>query len=282
MSLSVAARNAGTLALLLTALGCDDASMLVSESNTVVEALDDVTARPAPAAFNDCEFVEDFEGLEDGAPWPEPWVDTGGVAMATVRSGWGRLEPQLTDYSLARMLLPLQCQNVDVRFTFMFSHDSSQAAAVYGRHNGGYLDATTPSGRGLAVAAENFRNPSGLGAWRELGGTEQDITVVPTPMLAETPYRMRMKIVQLHDTLTRVWGKVWLAEDPEPSAWTFVEYDQTPSLQQTAGGVALDAYSGLADPAEGAIAVYFDDISITEAVQVTPPPPQLMAPSTDE
>jgi hypothetical protein len=49
----------------------------------------------------------------DGA-WPAPWAAIGGVAEATVTAGRAHLRPELSSYSLARMYLPGDEQDVDV------------------------------------------------------------------------------------------------------------------------------------------------------------------------
>jgi len=223
-----------------------------------------------PAAVYDCDFTETFDG-PTGAPWPEPWIAMGDIAAADLRSGWGRLRPTTSDYSLARMLLPLDCQDVDATVTFVLTETTTQLAGMYGRHNGGFLQETTPRGRGYAVTAENFRTTDGLSLWRELGGTEQDITATaPVTFEAFVPYRMRLRVKQQTPDVTLVRGKVWLASDPEPDAWTVEVYDNASGLRKRSGSVALDAFSSVM-PGADAFDVYFDDLVVTQALPLPAP-----------
>ena len=271
--------------LLATLAGCDEdlrsdivetdsASTDGSEESGLPEVDYPAEASAEPQAVYDCNFTEDFEG-PTGSPWPEPWVSVGENAAADLRSGWGRLRPDSADYALARMVAPLDCQDIDATVTVYLIDGGSQAAALYGRQNGGYLHKTQPAGRGYAVSAENFREPSGLGLWRELGGTEQDLTpVTTTEVKPETLYRMRLRIKQQDAEQTLVQGKIWELADPEPETWTVEYIDDHPGLRKRSGSIALDAYSSLA-PGIDAYDVYFDDLVVTQAVD--PPPDDLVS-----
>ena len=227
-------------------------------------------APSTPAAVYDCNFTETFDG-PTGAPWPEPWIAMGGIAAADLRSGWGRLRPTTSDYSLARMLLPLECQDVDATVTFLLTDTVTQLAVMYGRHNGGFLQETVPRGRGYAVTAENFRTVDGLSLWRELGGTEQDINpTAPVAYEAFVPYRMRLWVKQQTPDVTLVRGKVWLASEPEPDAWTVEVHDNASGLRKRSGSVALDAFSSVM-PGDNAFDVYFDDLVVTQALPLPEP-----------
>lgn len=223
-----------------------------------------------PAAVYDCDFTETFDG-PTGAPWPEPWVASSEVAAADLRSGWGRLRPIASDYSLARMLAPLDCQDFDATVTFMLTDKVTQLAGMYGRHNGGFLQKTTPRGRGYAVTAENFRTTDGLSLWRELGGTEQDISpTAPVVFEPYVPYRMRLRIKQQTAETTLLRGKVWLASDPEPDAWTVEVYDTASGLRKRSGSIALDAFSSIGAGGEAGD-IYFDDLVVTQALPLPEP-----------
>ncbi len=230
-----------------------------------------------PAGTYDCDFTEDFEG-PDGAPWPDPWYAVGGVQAAELRDGWGRLRPVISDYSLARMILPLDCQDFDASVTVMFTEVHTQAAALYVRHNAGYLQETLPRGRGYAVNAENFRDPPGLGLWRELGGTEQDmLPVAPLDVAPYVQYRMRIRVKQQTPETTLVQGKFWPLSQPEPAAWTTETLDQSGGLRKRSGTLALDAYTSLNEFVHGDD-VYFDDLVVTQAFAEPGPPPPLGGP----
>lgn len=220
-------------------------------------------APSAPDAY-DCFFVETFDG-PTGAPWPEPWEPLGGVGAADLRSGWGRLAPELTKYSLARMGAPIGCRDFSAVVTVMFADPQTQGAAIYGRQNGGYLRETTPFGRGYSVFSEAFRDPAGVGLWRELGGIEQDLTpVAPFEIIPFVPYSMRLQVTQIDASQTLLQGKLWKAGEPEPAAWDVVFVDTQTSLQGAEGGIALDVWSVLVEgEAAAAYDVYFDDLVVT-------------------
>ena len=217
-----------------------------------------------PAAAYGCNFVETFDG-PTGAPWPEPWQALGGVEKADLRSGWGRLTPELTKYSLARMGAPIACQDFNATVTVMFGDPGTQGAAIYGRQNGGYLRETSPFGRGYSVFAEAFRDPVGVGLWRELGGIEQDLTPVAESEIEPlVPYKMRLQVTQIDTAESLLQGKFWKAGQPEPDAWDVEIVDTENSFQNAQGAIALDVWSILVDgEAPVASDVYFDDLVVT-------------------
>jgi hypothetical protein len=215
---------------------------------------------------DDCEFSEDFEGVADGEPWPSPWEVEGGVAVADVQGGEGRLQAEIQGYSLARMGVHIDCDELDAAVTFRFSDGSTQGAGLYGRTNGGYLRDTDPPGEGYAAFSELFRNPGAIGAWREVEGQEQLIQgSEDIPLEANVNYRMRLRVTQVDATNSLIQGKIWRLEDNEPAEWTVERTDNTASLQGVGGGIALDAWSS--DPVGGAggADLFFDDLVVTRA-----------------
>jgi len=215
----------------------------------------------------DCDFTEDFEG-PNGDPWPSPWIEMGPVETADLRNGRGRIRVGPSSYAVARMFAPLDCQDFDATVTVMFTDTSSQGAGLYGRQNGGYLQQTMPRGRGYAAFVENFRNPVGVGLWRELGGIEQDIVIEEFAFAPEVEYRLRLRIKQLSALETMLGAKMWPLGEPEPEAWTVETIDDAASLQKRAGGVALDAYTAFEGGTE--FDVYFDDLVVTRAIDPAP------------
>ncbi len=217
-----------------------------------------------PQAMYGCNFVETFDG-PTGAPWPEPWQALGGVAKADLRSGWGRLAPELSKYSLGRMGAPIACQDFSATVTVMFSDPGTQGAAIYGRQSGGYLRETSPFGRGYSVFAEAFRDPIGVGLWRELGGVEQDLTPVAESEIEPlVPYRMRLQVTQIDEGESLLQGKLWKAGQPEPDAWSVQYVDNGSSFQNAHGAIALDVWSILVEgDMPMASDVYFDDLVVT-------------------
>ncbi len=215
---------------------------------------------------DDCEFSEDFEGVADGEPWPSPWVVEGGVAVADVQGGEGRLQAEIQGYSLARMGVHINCDEVDASVTFRFSDGNTQGAGLYGRTNGGYLRETDPPGEGYAAFSELFRNPGAIGAWREVDGEEQLMQgSEDIPLEANVNYRMRLRITQVDAGNSLVQGKIWRLEDDEPAEWTVERTDNTTTLQGVGGGIALDAWSSDPVGRAGGADLFFDDLVVTRA-----------------
>ena len=215
---------------------------------------------------DDCEFSEDFEGVADGEPWPSPWLVEGGVAVADVQGGEGRLQAEIQGYSLARMGVHIDCDEVDASVTFRFSDGNTQGAGLYGRTNGGYLRETDPPGEGYAAFSELFRNPGAIGAWREVEGEEQLIQgSEDIPLEANVNYRMRLRITQVDAINSLVQGKIWRLGDSEPTEWTVERTDNTASLQGVGGGIALDAWSSDPVGRAGGADLFFDDLVVTRA-----------------
>lgn len=222
---------------------------------------------PAPDAGPDmpqggCDFTEDFDA-PDGSDWPAPWAVSGGVATADVQGGRARLQPTLSDYSLARMVAPLAgCVNAEATLSFEFSEAGTEGIGLYLRHNGGYLAQSNPTGQGYAAFAEAFRDPVGLGLWREVNGDEQNLPpVVPFAIAPGTVYRMRLQVEQTAANETTLRGRIWADGDPEPPTWTITRTDSSPGLQGQAGDLVLDAWSSRTSgtPAE----VFIDDVVVS-------------------
>ncbi|MEZ4430487.1 MAG: hypothetical protein R3A51_22655 [Nannocystaceae bacterium] len=213
----------------------------------------------------DCSLVEGFAGIPDGAPWPAPWVEAGGVEVADVQGERGRLRPQLTSYSLARMFAPLDCVDFEVTFTFMFSDDTTQGVGFYVRQNGGYLHQSDPPGQGYASFTESFRDPAGIGLWREVTGNEENLPpVVPQPIAAAVQYAVRLRVTQ-QDGFTLLQTRIWPMNQAEPAQWQVERMDSFDALQGTSGGVAIDAWSSLQQGQGTAADLLVDDIVVTPA-----------------
>ena len=189
----------------------------------------------------DCTFYEDFEGIEDGGAWPEGWSVAGGVGIADVQGGWGRIQPS-GSHTVGRMVAPFDCIEPDVTMTVMLSDDTS-GVAVYVRNNGGYLDQTDPAGQGLGAFAEMFRSPDGIGIWRERDGNEARIGLTEAATFQpNVPYRLRLRTTQDATDATLLQAKLWRADQAEPAAWTVERYDTSPELQNVGGWMGVDMY----------------------------------------
>ncbi|MEK6334711.1 MAG: PQQ-binding-like beta-propeller repeat protein [Acidobacteriota bacterium] len=74
---------------------------------------------------------------------------------------------------------------------------------------------------------------------------------VPFAWKPDTWYRMKLQVENLPDGKTRARGKVWLASDPEPTAWTIERVDPLPN-RQGAPGIFGSALAEL----------YFDNLKV--------------------
>ncbi|MDJ0656012.1 MAG: hypothetical protein QNJ40_17750 [Xanthomonadales bacterium] len=191
-------------------------------------------------------YQENF-ALDDGDPWPEPWVAVGSVDVADVQGGGARLRPTPGGYSLARMYAPVDTQDVELSFTFRLEDATTQGVGFYVRSNGGYLDETLPAGEGYAVFLEGtFRGRPGISVWKEENGREQELqngtNTVPPPQQSVN-YRVRLRVHQEDAENTRLQAKMWPVGDPEPPGWQVSHLDATAVLQNVSGGIAVDSWS---------------------------------------
>lgn len=232
-----------------------------TDGTTTGESSDTTAGSEGP-----CSFSEDFEGYPDGAPWPSGWSPVGGVELADIEGGWGRLRPLLTDYSLARMVRGIACAEPDVSLTFMFTGIESQGIGLYTRHNGGYLLDTVPPGRGYSAFAESFRDPHGIGVWREVGGIEQQLAHQPATVEPDVEYRLRYRVTQVDPSTSLLQAKIWPVGEPEPVDWMVESTDGALSLQDLPGRMTIDAW--VSEEFNGPVApdLLIDDIVVSPAL----------------
>ena len=209
-------------------------------------------------------FAEPFS--INGVGWSGQWSDIGGVESWEVIGGRARLRPVPSDYSLARVVHPLDnAQDVEIRFTVSFEDIATQGVGVYVRQNAGYLEQTVPAGEGYGVFVEGFRGTPGIGVWREIGGEEQSIQITFDNALAfanGVDYRVRFRVHQMNPTTTYLQAKVWPLADPEPFGWMVAGQDTTASLQQVSGGIAVDSWSAVQSPGAIAASTFVDDLEV--------------------
>jgi sugar lactone lactonase YvrE len=202
----------------------------------------------------------------NGPQWPQLWVNTGGVDIADVQNGQGRLRPQASNYTVARMWAPVSTRDVEARFRFVMEDQATQGLALLLRHNGGYLTQTNPVGQGYGVFIEGaFLGQPGISLWREVAGVEQRMAHSPASVpgpVDQQAYRVRVRINQVNATTTLLQAKYWPEGNPEPIEWHVTVNDTTPALQQTTGGVGVDSASGINAPAQVTASVLVDDIEI--------------------
>lgn len=209
-------------------------------------------------------FTERF--TTDGAAWPASWFASGGINLADVQNGRGRLRPQASNYTVARMSAPIATRDVEGRFLFVMEDQATQGVALLVRHNGGYLTQTNPVGQGYGVFIEGaFFGQPGIGLWREIGGVEQRIAhsppTVPGP-ISNQAYRVRFRVHQLNTTTTMLQAKYWPDNSAEPIGWQVTATDTTPALQQFTSGINIDSASGINAPGSVTASVLVDDIEI--------------------
>lgn len=215
---------------------------------------------------SECSFSESFDGIPDGSDWPAPWVPSGGVMLADVQGGRGRILPITGPYALGRMYVPLPptCIDIEGTFTFELAEVQTPGVGLYLRHNGGFLDQTDPPGQGYVAFVQAFGQATGISVWRELDGVETVLApYVPQLVLADTVYRLRYRITQQDPATTRLRARVWPVEGIEPAGWQVDLTDASPALQGVGGGFSVDVWSQL--PAGMATDVLVDDIVIGPA-----------------
>lgn len=199
-------------------------------------------------------LLEESFTLPDGSAWPSPWIAAGNeVAVADVQQERGRLRPDPSSYSLARMVAPGDVSSAEVLFTMVLEEPASQGVGFYARQNGGYLQQTTPFGQGYAVFVEAFRGP-GIGLWYEAAGVEQSIEIdfdAAHGLLAGVPYRVRFRLeappsaamASPSGAESHLRGRVWPQGSPEPAIWQVDVLDALVELQGVSGGFAIDSWS---------------------------------------
>lgn len=219
-----------------------DASVDAALSADATVVMVDAAQGDGPNADAAFAFSESFS-VASGSEWPDPWDVLGGVASQTVESGQGRLVPTPSNYSLARMGFDAGVRDVEVSVRVTFEDVGTQGVGFYVRQNGGWLQGTTPHGSGYAVFLEGFRG-SRIGVWHEINGVEQEIAFDDdiATLASFTQYRVRFRVTQ-EGAETRLRARVWLVGTIEPTTWQVDATDDEPSLQNVAGGFAVDSWS---------------------------------------
>jgi hypothetical protein len=233
-----------------------------SSATTDTAADTTVADESSGGGVGDCEFSESFD-LPDGSAWPEHWSQLGGVEVADIQGGRGRLVPTPGPYALARMVTPLNCADIEVTFAFELSQPSAQGVGLYVRQNGGYLQ-SEPPGEGYVAFIQGFIQPPGIGIWHEVNGVEQLIgSTVAATVQANVPYRARLRVTQQDGQTTQLQARMWPDGTMEPGGWQVERTDATPSLQGTSGALAVDTYNVMMAQVGGDM--FFDDIVATAA-----------------
>ncbi len=191
-------------------------------------------------------YFEDFT-LDDGAMWPEPWVVSGNTNVIDIQSGEARLSPNPTNYSLARVFAAVETGDVELKFAFRMEDATTQGVGFYVRQNGGYLDQTMTAGEGYGVFVEgSFRGLQGIGVWREVAGSEEQIAhSIPLMLESGVSYQVRFRVHQLNANSTQLQAKFWEVGSVEPAQWQVSGQDSTPSIQNVTGGIAVDSWSSI-------------------------------------
>jgi hypothetical protein len=207
-----------------------------------------------------------FDGFSTDGAWPGTWTMLGGVASATVAGARAQLVPVVSSYSLARMGHALTgAVDVDVRFDLTMTNAGTQGVGFYVRQNGGYLRQTATRGAGYAVFVEGFRGAQ-IGLWAERDGVEEELAppFAPTTLVDNTVYNVRFLVRQESPTSTRLSAKIWPFGENEPAAWAIERSDDTPNLQNVAGGIAVDSYYSLASGTPSPITIDSIDVRAVE------------------
>ena len=192
-------------------------------------------------------FEEHFNKANQNS-WAGLWQESGNeVDVAEITGGQGRLIPVASGYSLARMYHPLNEQDIETTFSFVFENGSSQGVGFYVRGNAGYLQQTNPTGQGYAVFLERFAgNQPAIGLWYENNGNEISFIRDYDPdyqLLDNIKYNVRFQIFQLDANNTRLRARVWQDGQVEPNIWHVSVINDFIPLQNQPGVIAVDSWS---------------------------------------
>jgi hypothetical protein len=212
-------------------------------------------------ASSDVVYSFDFEGA-DGASWPAPWAEAGGVDQADLLGGRARLSPSLgqAPYPLARMALSAAEQNVEATFVMTLTTPSAQGFGFYVRQNGGHLGISNPPGEGYAVFISNAVGAnSGVSVWVETAGAESALAATPYALVGGMAYRVRFRVTQPTAGETRLSARIWPDGSSEPATWTVEHLTADPHLQGVPNGFAVDAYWANQEVPDD---LYLDDLEI--------------------
>lgn len=253
-----------TMTATTSATTTSETSSMTSISTTT-EA--DSTSTPEDSSDSEpndeCAFTESFDG-PDGSEWPDYWTPVGGIAIADIQGGRGRLVPTPSPYAVARIVTPLDCTDVEVTYSFELRDAPAQGHGLYVRQNGGYLQQTNPAGEGYSMFVEAFLAPPGISVWRETGGVEQMFEPkTPMDVQSNVVYHARFRVTQTTPAMTRLQAKFWPDGTAEPGAFQVDITDGTPSLQNAGGNLAVDAYTTLTSGMSAE--TFIDDIVVTAA-----------------
>jgi hypothetical protein len=218
----------------------------------------------APPGPGTVVYQESFDGA-DGAPWPTPWsipVEASSPILdADIQGGRARLRG--TTSNVARMLLPTPAmQDFSAVFRVEFENIAAQGIGFYGRQNGGRLQATAPTGQGLAVFVKGFGGQA-IGLWHELDGVETLDVDTANPLgvggiVDGVEYLIRFEVEQIDATQTELRARVWAAGSSEPAGWQVSFASSLGVVQNIADGFAIDIYNN-----SGTGSVYVDDLIIS-------------------
>lgn len=196
------------------------------------------------------------------------WQASGNeVALAEIINNQAVLIPHASNYSLARVVHPVETLNAEATYSIYFENASTQGVGFYLRANGGYLQQTNPTGQGYGVFVERFAaQGAGIGLWYENDGVEISFLRFyddDFEILNETEYRVRYQVFQESLTTTRLRARFWQAGTTEPTEWQVTYLDDFAPLQNTIGGILVDAWS---TQQNGTItdAIRVDDIEVSQ------------------
>ena len=214
-------------------------------------------------------YQEDFTA-PDSTDWNgyNQWQESGNeVALANIVNNQARLIPVSSGYSLARMVHPVETQDAEATYSIYFENANTQGVGFYLRSNGGYLQQTDPTGQGYGVFVERFAaQGAGIGLWYENDGVEISFIRFYDPsfeILDETEYRVRYQVFQESPTTTRLRARFWQAGTTEPDDWQVSYLDDFVPLQNTSGGILVDAWSTQQN-GDISDAIRVDDIEVTQ------------------
>lgn len=260
------------LQALLVVLSCSAAWLGCSKFSEAEDATDDAGTSPQEEAgvgldssVPDAEaaaplFLDTFTRTES-AGWGLPDVGERWrvLGTASVENGVGQLKP-LIGQGVYAFSNPIPVRDLDIEAAFTPSAISGPDGGLGGGLFFALVARSSPdnSTNYGASAIVQQGGVVGFALTVRVATVEKRLarlTANPTVRAGEA-LRLRLQVSGASPTLVR--GKVWLASDPEPAAWTGEGKDDTPTLQQ-GGRLGVTAY--LSDSAAVAPTGTVDDVT---------------------
>ena len=246
---------------------------------------------------------QNFNDLEDGSPWPDPWRVAQGspVVSHTIENGEACLEaliftpgmPANGEQHMARMVTPgLDVGSFEVSFEVTFGDAQNQGFGFYGLQNDGFFRRGAVNGKGYNLFLRGFSGSARMEFWYEENGSEirhhqfflRDVIASGENQYSTSKYRVRYQVEYISAEIGTIQrAKIWLDGTDEPAVWQIsddiglqfpaVNPMQIVDLQNIEDGFGIDLYNANHPAVGGAetTSICIDNVEITEIQQSAGP-----------